>query len=277
MLRSLKDLENCAIGATDGPIGQIKDFYFDDDAWVIRYLVVDTGSWLSGRMVLISPMSVVQPNWADRVLPVAITQEQVRMSPDIDTDRPVSRQHEAAYLGYYGYPPYWGGTGTWGEGMYPYATPPDYAGMGVDGAARELEDRAYARAERERHRHDNPHLRSCRAVLGYHIHATDGEIGHVETLLVDERNWAIRYMVVNTSNWWLGHKVLVAPQWISGVHWADESVTVDLSRAAIQGAPTYDSTVELNRQREAGLYAHHGRGAYWSEARAQERSEKAHP
>ena len=263
MLRSMKDLENYAIGATDGPIGQVKDFYFDDQAWVIRWLVVETGSWLSGRKVLISPMSVRHADWAARLLPVAITQDQVRNSPDIDTQQPVSRQHERDYLGYYGYPYYWGGAGMWGDGMMPYAMMTDYPASGVDSAERERERAAEASAEAERHRNDDPHLRSCQAIVGYHIHATDGEIGHVDGLLVDEETWAIRYLVVNTSNWWMGHQVLVAPPWITGVHWSDMSVTVGLSRQAIRDAPVYDSAAALNREQEAGLHAHHARPVYW--------------
>ena len=265
MLRSMKDLENYAIGASDGPIGHVKDFYFDDDSWVIRYLVVDTGSWLNGRQVLISPMAIRQANWLDRLLPMALTKEQVRNSPDIDADKPVSRQHELEYIGYYGYPAYWGGTGLWGDGLYPYGLLPDDPGYGLDSAERLREQDAIARVERDRHRNDNPHLRSCKAVTGYHIRATDGEIGHVDSLLVDEQTWAIRYLVVNTSNWWLGHKVLVSPQWISGVHWSDETVAVDLSRAAIQAAPVFESAADLNRQRETALYDHYGRRGYWSD------------
>ena len=263
MLRSMKDLENYAIGATDGPVGQVKDFYFDDQSWVIRYLVVETGSWLSGRKVLISPMSVRHADWAARLLPVAITQEQVRNSPDIDTQQPVSRQHERDFLGYYGYPYYWGGVGMWGEGMYPTAMMTDYPASGIDRAVRERERAADASAEAERHRHDDPHLRSCQAIVGYHIHASDGEIGHVDGLLVDEETWAIRYLVVNTSNWWMGHQVLVAPPWITGVHWSDMSVTVGLSRQAIRDAPVYNATAALNREQETGLHAHHARPVYW--------------
>jgi sporulation protein YlmC with PRC-barrel domain len=271
MLRSMKDLENYAIGATDGKIGQVKDFFFDDEGWVIRYLVVDTGSWLSGRQVLISPISVHRPNWAERSLPVAITKEQVKNSPDIDADQPVTRQHETQYLAYYGYPSYWGGPGIWGEGMYPYAMLPGYAGFEGDPAEREREEAAYIEAQRARHRNDDPHLRSCKAVIGYHIHATDGEIGHVEDLLVDEQTWAIRYIVVNTSNWWVGHKVLVAPQWNTGVHWSDKSVSVDLTRAAVKAAPAYESSAELNRKHESGLYAHYGRTGYWTSGAVLER------
>ena len=267
MLRSMKDLENCTIGATDGAIGKVKDFYFDDDDWAVRYLVVETGSWLDSRQVLISPISLLKPDWAARSLPASITQAQVRHSPGIDTDKPVSRQHEQDYLGYYGYPAYWGGTGLWGEGVVPYGLVPESVGSGgfvATRAEQEREAEAYAAAKRARHRQDDPHLHSCQAVIGYHLQATDGEIGHVEGMLVDEETWAIRYLIVNTSNWWLGHQVLVAPQWVSAVHWAEESVFIDLTRVSIQEAPPFDSTAELNRLTEMGLYKHHGRPGYWS-------------
>ncbi len=264
MLRSLKDLESCAIGATDGPIGEVKDLYFDDHAWVVRYLVVETGTWLSSRQVLLSPMSISNPDWGNRLLKVRVSQEQVRKSPDIDARKPVSRQHEADFMGYYGYANYWGGTGLWGDGLYPYALLPGSPAFGMSVEGQERERAAYARDMKARHRHDDPHLRSCKAVSGYRIHASDGEIGHVQDLLVDEDTWAIRYMVVNTSNWWVGHKVLVAPQWVSGMHWSDESVNVDLSRAQIQGAPVFEGTEALNRQGEIGLYSHYGRAGYWA-------------
>lgn len=269
MLRSMKDLENYAIGATDGQIGHVKDFYFDDDAWVVRYLVVETGSWLSSRKVLITPISINHANWAERTLSVSIAKEQVKNSPDIDTDKPVSRQNEMQYLGYYGYPYYWGGVGMWGEGLHPYALEPGFAGYRLDRPEREQQ--ALLDAERARHRNDDPHLRSCKAVVGYHIHAKDGEIGHVDGFLVDEETWAIRYLVVNTSNWWVGHKVLVAPTWITGVHWSDETVSVDLTRESVKLAPPYDSAAELNREREMGLYGHYGRRGYWAGSAGLER------
>ncbi len=264
MLRSTKDLENFTIGATDGEIGHVKDFYFEDDTWIVRYLIVDTGSWLSRRKVLISPISVRQPSWADRTLPVGITREQVRNSPDIDTDMPVSRQNESLYLGYYGYPPYWGGGGMWGDSMYPYAMVPGYAGARLDWAEHEREEREWLAAERARHSQDDPHLRSCQAVNGYQLHATDGDIGHVAGFLVDDENWAIRYLIVGTSNWWVGHKVLIAPPWITEVNWSKRTVSVDLTRESVKGAPTYDPDQPWSRPRELGLYRHHGRAGYWA-------------
>lgn len=265
MLRSMKDLEDYAIRATDGIIGHVKDFYFDDEAWVIRYLVVDTGSWLSSRMVLISPIALGQPDWAKKVLPVSITKEQVKNSPSIDTDKPVSRQHETHYLGYYGYPAYWGGVGLWGGGAYPGMMMTGFGGsLATPYAPRPEAQEAYARAEEARHRDDDLHLRSCKAVMDYHIEATDGDIGHVQGLLVDEETWAIRYMVVDTSNWWLGHKVLIAPQWIKHVSWPEATVSVDLTRQAVKDAPPYDPAAQLDREQETGIYQHYGRPGYWA-------------
>jgi len=117
-------------------------------------------------------------------------------------------------------------------------------------------------AERARHRNDDPHLRSCDAVNGYHVQAKDGEIGHISGFLVDEATWAIRYLVVNTSNWWMGHEVLIAPPWISGVHWSDKTVSVDVSRDAVKASPLYDSKALLDREWERNLHKHYGRTSY---------------
>jgi hypothetical protein len=264
MLRNLKDLEDYGLDATDGTIGHVKDFFFDDNDWVVRYLVVDAGSWLNSRKVLISPIALGEPNRADKLLPVSITKEQVKMSPDIDTDKPVSRQHEVEYLGYYGYPYYWGGGGLWGEGLYPNMLLPAYGGFGSPSAERAEAEYASARADEAR-RNDDPHLRSCNAVTGYHIHASDGDIGHVEGLLVDEKTWAIRYMIVNTSNWWLGHQMLLAPQWIAEVSWADAKVSVNVTRQQIKDAPAYDPSVVFDRPREIAVYEHYARPGYWTD------------
>ena len=265
MLRDTKVLENYSIEATDGEIGHVEDFYFDDDTWVVRYLVVNSGSWHSRREVLISPISIHDPDWAGRTLPVSLTKEQVRNSPDIDRDKPVSRQNEEDYLGYYGYANYWGGPGLWAGGMYPFAMVPGYAGHGVDRREREQEMEADLRAERRRHRNDDPHLRSCNAVIGYHIQAIDGDIGHVAGYLLDPQTWAIRYLIVDTSNWWMGHKVLMAPEWITGVHWPDKTVSIDLRREAIKAAPVYDPFMQWSRQLDLDLHRHYGRVSPWSD------------
>ena len=266
MLRSMKDLEGYTIRATDGDIGQVNDFYFEDDKWVVRYLIVEAGHWLSSRKVLISPIALGAPDRTKRILPVSITKEQVKNSPDIDTDKPVSRQEEMRYHGYYGYPYYWGGAGIWGLGAYP--------GMMLSGGGYLGADAGYLaeRAEHNRmtrevalHEHGNPHLRSGNAVMKYHIEASDGGIGHVEGLLLDEDTWAIRYFIVDTSNWWLGHHVLIARDWIQNVSWPDRSVSVNLTRQAVKDAPPYESATALDRNEEIHLYKHYKRAGYWAD------------
>jgi len=262
MLRSVQKLEGLAIGATDGPIGKVTDLYFDDGAWVIRYVVADTSSWLGGRKVLISPYSMKQPDWAGATLPVSVTKEQVRNSPGIDSHKPISRQYEESYLGYYKYPLYWAGEGLWGANNYPGTLP--------EGLASEPHRNydSYLRVPTKRGGGSDPHLRSCQAVTGYHIRAKDGEIGHVQGFLVDDSTWSIRYLIVNTSNWWMGHQVLVSPEWIKDVDWAESVVTIDLDRQSIRQSPAYDAAAPLAREAEGALYSHYNRTSYWLDPKA---------
>jgi sporulation protein YlmC with PRC-barrel domain len=238
MLRNVKDLRGYAIRGTDGVIGKVDDFYFDDEDWAIRYLVVNTGSWLSGRRVLISPIALGHPGWMPRQLAVALTRAQVEHSPDIDTRRPVSRQCEAENLRYYGYPYYWGGAGLWGMGAYP-------GSLTTEGR---IEEELRAQRTHSTSTSDDCHLRSSNAVIGYHIEATDGDIGHVEDLVVDDYTWAITHMIVTTSNWWGGHRVLVAPRWIKDVSWSEAKVSVDRTRQGVNDSPPYESIAQLDRQ-----------------------------
>ena len=267
MLHLIKDLEKCTIGATDGEIGHVEDFYFDDEAWVIRYLVVRAGAWLGGRNVLVSPYSVGASDWKSTILPVSITKEQVRNSPLIDTERPVSRQHEMSYLGYYGYPYYWGGLGIWGASFYPGMA----AGFGYEAVGLNYRNgRTYGVREapadaEERRENEDPHLRSCNEIAGYHLLATDGDLGHVQGFLVDDKSWSIRYLIVNTSNWWLGHQFLIAPEWIDKVSWAERSVTVNLNRQTVKDSPPYDESIPLDSATEALIYRHYGRPVYWQD------------
>jgi uncharacterized protein YrrD len=257
MLRSVKKLEGLTIGASDGAIGKVKDFYFDDEAWVVRYLVVDTGHWLAGREVLISPYSIGQVAWESETLPVNLTKAQIKNSPDIDTARPVSRQFERNYYAYYGYPYYWGGMGLWGGGYYPEVPLVGSGGDSYEG------HRGHLRAPNEWNPDADPHLRSCNAVKGYNIRATDGDIGHVQGFIIEDATWAIRYLIVNTSNWWVGHEVLVSPEWITDVNWSQSVVSIDVDQKAIRNSPAYDPAVSLGRELEGALYRHYGRSTYW--------------
>ncbi len=251
MLTNATYLKGLVIRATDGELGTVDQFYFDDETWAIRYLTVDTGGWLGGRRVLISPISVVHTDWPARRLDVALTKKRVENSPDIDTHKPVSRQHEAAYLGYYGYPAYWGGPYLCGAASYP-------SELAVPTTAPKE-----AVADRIRRESADSHLRSTEAVAGYHIEASDGEIGHVEGFVLDDEAWAIRYIEVATRNWWPGKKVLVSPAWIERVSWTDSKVYVGLSRETIKDAPQYVESMAITRQYEDRLYATYGRPPYW--------------
>jgi len=248
MLRNLNDLHGYALRATDGDVGTVKDFYFDDDRWVVRYLVVETGTWLSSRKVLISPVSLGVPDHDAKVVPVSISREQVKNSPDIDTDKPVSRQHEADYLGYYGYPVYWDSIGIWGAGGLPGTMLPETVLAEIRGHDAILLGAVGGRPK---------------SVTGHHIKAQDGEIGHVQGFIVDEQSWQIRYLVVDTSNWWMGHQVLVAPQWIKEVSWADKVVAVAMTRNAIQRAPEWNASMPPDRDQEVEIYKHYDRSGYW--------------
>jgi hypothetical protein len=168
----------------------------------------------------------------------------------------VSRQHETAYYGYYGYSPYWAGDYLWG--VYPYP----YLGAGPAPSAADLAREQRWNWAKER---ADPHLRSAQAVTGYHLQATDGDIGHVEDFLVDDQSWTIRYMLVDTTNWWAGKKVLVAPAWIKQVDWAQSKVHVTVTRAQIQTSPEYDPAREVDRAYETQLHDHYGVPRYWRE------------
>jgi uncharacterized protein YrrD len=260
MLQTAGQLKGVTIEAMDGDIGSVQDLYFDDHTWTVRYLVVDTGTWLPGRQVLISPFAFQPVPGASR-LRTSLTKEQVSDSPSVDSDRPVDRQREIAFSQYYGYPYYWDGPYRWGELAYPVLP----AAPQPSDVEREIEQIA-----RERENAD-PHLRSARDVMGYYIHATDGDIGHVEDFLLDDESWAIRYIIVDTRNWLPGRKVLVSPEWIRSVSWEESKVHVDLSKRHIEAAPEFDPSVPLAREHEERLYTHHGRAKYWErEPRASE-------
>ena len=245
MLRTASNLKGTTIAATDGDIGSIQDLYFDDLSWTIRYLVVDTGTWLPGRQVLISPISVRATTRSDGVA-VALTKKQVENSPSIDADKPINREYEEAYSQYYGYTYYWSGPYRWGNTRYAGEMAPS-AGV-APSAATAIRDRT---------------LRSVRDVTGYYIKATDGDIGHVEDFMIDDREWAIRYMIVDTRNWWPGKNVVISPDWIRSASWRESKVYVDLSREEVKAAPEYDPDRPVERQYESRLFHHYGRRNYW--------------
>ncbi len=231
---------------TDGEmIGEVKEFYFDDLHWTIRYLVVDMGNWLTGRQVLISPYALVAVNSGHQNIVCNLTKKQIENSPSLDSDKPVSHQFEQAYYGYYGWPMYWGGPYAWGP--YPYIE----------------RDPEKWKAAPQGTRTRDQHLRSTFSVSGHHIRALDGEIGHVEDFIIEDDTWTIRYLIVATHNWWPGKEVLVSPQWIERVSWGERKVFVNLSRDTIKQSPEYTGESMLTRDYEIGLHKHYSRKGYW--------------
>ena len=230
MLHSTKKLHGFAIGATDGDIGKISDVYFDDQKWTIRYFVIDTGGWLTGRKVLISPISVQTVDWERRTVDVNLTRQQIKASPGIDTEQPVSRKQEAEFYRHYDYPLYWTGPLLWGFGAFPPMGGLLQRGHATDQDAAEDED----------HDQANSHLRSSQEIIDYDIQETNGSLGHVEDFLFDSRDWSIRFMIVNTGNWWPGKHVLISPQLIADVNWPSGHVVVNVTREEVESGPEYD-------------------------------------
>ncbi len=234
--RKLAQLSRHQLHARDGEIGRLKEILFDDRYWSLRYFVVHTGNWLLGKDVLIVPSMVSSINEDDLCLNVELTREQIENSPEVDTSLPISRHAESEFHGYYGLSPYWMNDPMFGE-------------------LPEIVPAAEAEPPREP---DQPHLRSSSAVTGYHIHAQDGEIGHVEDFILDDGDWGIRYLEVNTRNWLPGRHVLVAPIWIHSIDWREEEVIVNLQREAIETAPEYDANEVISNDYQVALYKHYG-------------------
>lgn len=240
-----------AIRATDGDLGKVDEFYFDDESWTIRYMVVKTGNWLSGRKVLISIAALGKPDWKSRTFSVSLTRDQVKNSPDIDTQKPVYRQHEKRLHEYYEWPLYWqGGYGANYVGTYGGivgATP------GPIPVIEEPVERLTTTSESL----ENPHLRSTKHLSGYLIFATDGKIGHVEDFIIDDENWALRFIVVNTNIWLRGRKILLSLQWINRVEWGDSNLYFSLSMDAIRNSPEFDHTKSVTKDYVNKLHEHY--------------------
>jgi uncharacterized protein YrrD len=240
MLQNLKQIEGLALQARDGTLGEVKDFYFDDAHWHIRYLVVETGAWLNSRRVLIAPDAVRLTQSDPDVIPVDLTMEQVRKSPELHADNPVAHQQETALRTYYGWPAYWDAfasmaapiINTLGPGYIPPSEPVAPAG--------------------------DPHLRSANRMIGCHIEATDGAIGHVEDYLIDENGWRMRYLVIDTGHWLPGRKVILAPSWIRDISWDNRTVTVGMTRDLIRSSPPYESSASWNREYMERLHDYYG-------------------
>ena len=215
MLLNTKQLFGHRLAASDGEIGHVKDFLFDDRTWVIRYLVVDTGDWLPGRLVLLSPHCFQRWDRAEKTLHVSLRKKQIEDSPSIESHRTVSRQYEVEYYRYYGWPAYWTGGAVWGIGGFPMAEPL-------------LSDKTADRTHRHR---DDKHLQSAQAIAGYHAQTPGGTIGDVKGFLVNEKSWAIRELVVETGHWYSGKTINVLPGQVERISVEESRVYMSLTGA----------------------------------------------
>lgn len=250
MLIKSKSLKGYRINAIDADIGSVKEFFFDDRFWTVRYLVVETGNWFNSKQVLISPYFIQSVDYDSELVNVNLTKQQVADSPPYDSDRPVSKQYEEKYTIYYGTPYYWGSTNMWGA--YPYI----------------MRDREMWNRDVDLENSWNPNLRSSKEVINYDFQATDGVIGHVDDFIINDDTWTIRYFVLDTKNWLPGRKVLISSQWIDRISWEDSKVFVDLSRETISHVPEYDEDEVLTREHEITLHKYFNKQGYWVDAPA---------
>ncbi len=239
MIRSAKQTIGYTVQAQDGEVGKIVDLYLEDKEWIYRYLVVDTGGWLNGRVLLISPASISEKGWADGSVRLNDTRERLKNSPDINTKAPVSRHVEMEFHRYYGFPFYWGGDAIWGPGM----TPGALAAAAMIAPVLEQEEQQVESEIGD----EESHLRSTEAVAGYTIHARDGDVGHVDDFVFDDESFRINFIVVDTSKWLAGKKVIIPPTWVTRVDWASREVWVDLKRDTVKDSPEYDLKT-INKQ-----------------------------
>lgn len=243
-----------AIAASDGTIGTAKTFLFDDSTWKIRWLVVDTGHWLSGRKVLIHPSAIGAVDHELQQLPVALTKAQIEASPDIAQDRPVTAQMESGLYDYYGWDPYWGpnyyGPMVFGLGAF--------APMPREGSLTGRIDAPEADAMQRNFDDGDVHLRDMSVVADYHIDAKDGSIGHVQNFLLDDATWAIRYLIVDTSNWWMGQQVLIAPYAVTEFDWGAKKIHLNVTRETVRSSPKWDPLAIIDHDYESHLHRHYG-------------------
>jgi hypothetical protein len=228
MLRSIKQFLGDKLGASDGEIGQVKDFYFDDQNWAVRYLVADTGTWLTGRQVLLSPHSLGCLDQAGKVLRAKLTRKQIENSPSIELHKPVSRQYEEEYYRYYGWPYYWQGDGLWGMSGFPILELP----------VKSLPSEQAAAIDPKRKRAD-AHLRSTQKVKGYHLQASDGIVGYVCDFMMDDQSWAIGQLVIKTGHRFTGKEVQIPVSKVDRISYEESTVFVNLTKAAVEQSPAH--------------------------------------
>ncbi len=225
MLRHTKDVKGSKLNLIDGELGKIKDFYFDDQVWTIRYLVADTGKFLPGREVLISPVSLGTIDEKNKTIKVNLTKEMVERSPSVISEGSLLRRDEVILSEHYNWPMYW------------------------EEITIEVEE--------------DIHLRSTKEVTGYRIEAIDGEIGAIGNFVIDDLSWTVRYMVVDIKKILPSRKVLLALDWIERIDEVEKKIVVNVTKDRIKSAPQYKPETSINRIIETELFDHYKKEYYW--------------
>ncbi len=215
MIQSVTNLYGASLAATDGSIGSIEDFYFDDQSFAVRYLVADTGSWLSGRLILLSPFAFGSFDQQRKELPVQLTRYQIEDSPPITRHQPITRQHEIDHFGHYGWPSYWEGSSLWGPSSYPVV----------------IQAAPWGLTNQEKHHHrEDRFLQSAKDIMGYEIHTTDGVIGTLADILIDDTQWLIKDFIIETGHWYSGKRIRLLPEHIQRIRSQDSVIVVNLTK-----------------------------------------------
>ncbi len=272
MMRSIRQLSGRGVVANDGHIGHVKEFYFDDESWEVRYVVVDVGSWLRHREVILPPVAFAEPEDSD--FRVDLTKKQVRESPETNTAKPISRQHQVELHQYFGWPAYWGGYEGY-LGAEQVANPiSEYRGEG-ETVLVEKNDQIHKGGNPKDPGTEpvdgvevDPHLRSSGEVIGYHAHSLDGPVGDVADLIIDTRGWVIRYAAIDGRSHCEGKKTLISVDWIDRIHWKKSEVHVSVQKDDVCRAPEYDPKKPVSREQEEALHDLHGKDKYWVEGEA---------
>ncbi len=241
MLRSAKEIIGYHLRASDDDLGRVEDFLFDDLTWTVRYVAADTRVWLPGRKVLLSPAAAGDPEPTAGVIPLQLTKKQIQESPPLQSELPVSRQHEAALAEHYGWPFYWL-PGAVGAGA------PALEHLPIPGGPSSTTD-------------GGPHLRSVAEVLDYHVLTRDGDFGRIADVIIETESWIITSLVIDTREWFSGKQLLIVPESIQRVEWLERTVYVDLTEEEIRKGPEYDPRNPVNARLELRHYDYHGRPA----------------
>jgi sporulation protein YlmC with PRC-barrel domain len=239
MKRSIKNLKDYKLIANDGTDGKVKDFLFDEEAWIVRYLHGDFGNWLKSKKVLIPRAFLENPDWKEETFPVEVNKKMIEEGPGIDEHMPVSREYEAELMKYYNLDPYW---------PYTYSAP---AGGSMFFPPRPLGVPPKAMDEKD----VETNLRSFKEVKGYHIKTKEERLGHVDDMILDDDDWQIVYLVVEFTRWLSSNKkVLISVEWLEEISYIDQEITISMTPEKLKRAPEYNPEVDLSPEEEKKLY-----------------------